>query len=130
MNNSDDQEFALNFERTIRLIAEKDIDRDEFYFTVARMDQTLFMKAAIQSTIMNYWPIEAKRLVKGGQYVQAIKLCRQQTGYGLKEAKRIIDAWRFDGIWNTATGALDDWEKPDEDNFANERKALYAQDNY
>ena len=108
------------------MISEKDIDRDEFYFAVARLDPELFMKAALESTTNCYWAREVKKLVGDDWYVDAIKLCRKETGFGLKDSKRVIDAWRFDGIWNTRPGGLDGWERPDVVLGANERRALDA----
>ena len=38
------------------------------------------------------WHDEVKRLVQQGQKIQAIKLYREKTGLGLKEAKDAVDA--------------------------------------
>ena len=37
---------------------------------------------------------EVKKLVKNGRKVEAIKLIREQTGMGLKEAKDLVDRFR------------------------------------
>lgn len=42
----------------------------------------------------NKWYKEAVQFVRGQQMVSAVKLCREKTGFGLKEAKDIIDAVR------------------------------------
>ncbi len=39
-------------------------------------------------------PAEARDLADAGNMIQAIKLVREQTGLGLKEAKDIVDAYR------------------------------------
>jgi ribosomal protein L7/L12 len=37
--------------------------------------------------------MEARLLVERGSMIEAIKLVREKTGLGLKEAKDLVDAW-------------------------------------
>ncbi len=39
------------------------------------------------------WQSEARVLVDNGQKISAIKLVREQTGLGLKEAKELVERW-------------------------------------
>lgn len=38
------------------------------------------------------WQLEARSLVQQGKKIDAIKLCRERTGLGLKEAKDAVEA--------------------------------------
>ena len=42
---------------------------------------------------MNTWQDEAKYLVTQGRKIEAIKIVREKTGLGLKEAKQLVDGW-------------------------------------
>jgi ribosomal protein L7/L12 len=39
-------------------------------------------------------------LLEQGQKIEAVKLCRERTGLGLKEAKDAVEALQRDGAWN------------------------------
>ncbi|HEV7504761.1 MAG TPA: 50S ribosomal protein L7/L12 [Thermoanaerobaculia bacterium] len=41
------------------------------------------------------WEIEAKALCATGKKINAIKIVREQTGLGLKEAKDLVESWRL-----------------------------------
>jgi ribosomal protein L7/L12 len=36
--------------------------------------------------------------IEAGFFIEAIKLVRQYTGFGLKDSKDIVDFWRANGI--------------------------------
>ncbi|MFJ2369054.1 hypothetical protein [Microbacterium sp. NPDC087665] len=50
--------------------------------------------ASIRATLPVNVAVEIDRLVASNQPIVAIKLLRQHTGFGLKETKDLIDAWR------------------------------------
>lgn len=39
---------------------------------------------------------QAKKLIKGGQFIAAVKIIRDSNGLGLKESKDICEQWRED----------------------------------
>ena len=39
------------------------------------------------------WMVEAKRLLMRGRKIDAIKLVREQSQLGLKEAKDLVESW-------------------------------------
>lgn len=43
-------------------------------------------------------PEESRRLVTEGKYIEAIKVYREKTGAGLKEAKDAVDRYRDAGV--------------------------------
>jgi Ribosomal protein L7/L12 C-terminal domain len=46
------------------------------------------------SPVVSSWEGEARNLAARGQAIEAIKLVREKTGLGLKEAKDLVDSWR------------------------------------
>jgi len=39
------------------------------------------------------WEFEAKRMIEEGKKINAIKLVREHTSLGLKEAKDLVESW-------------------------------------
>ena len=39
------------------------------------------------------WEVEARNLVRQGKKINAIKMVRESTGMGLKEAKDLVESW-------------------------------------
>jgi hypothetical protein len=45
------------------------------------------------SDVLDDWEREARDLMAGGNKIQAIKVVRDGTGMGLKEAKDLVESW-------------------------------------
>jgi hypothetical protein len=44
--------------------------------------------------VVSAWEGEARRFAARGEAIEAIKLVREKTGLGLKEAKDLVESWR------------------------------------
>jgi len=43
--------------------------------------------------VFEHWEVEARALVAAGRRLEAIKVVRAGSGYGLKQAKDLVESW-------------------------------------
>ena len=79
------------YAHAIDLLMENTVDYKNIAIKLAKTNPELFCQLC-QSKNSNDWHYKVLTLIQAGQKIEAIKLCREKTNYGLKEAKDIIDA--------------------------------------
>lgn len=85
-----------HYAKAIDILMGSPVDFKAICIELAKQQPELFCTLAHGAAPSNdnAWHLEAIAHMRAGNLVTAIKLCRQQTGFGLKEAKDIIDALR------------------------------------
>lgn len=92
---------TANFKTAIDILMSNKFDARTIAIELAKQHPSIFVKLATgQPTqtrgelpeIMEGWYFDAARMILRGERVAAIKAIRENTGYGLKEAKDISDA--------------------------------------
>jgi len=81
------------YAKAIDILVGSTVDYKAICIELAKQNPELFCDLAAPSR-GNSWQKEVVDLVRSNQTVSAIKLCREKTGFGLKEAKDVIDAVR------------------------------------
>jgi hypothetical protein len=67
---------------------------EELVTTIRSLDGRL--RNLEQELLPAPWEPEAREMVKNGKKINAIKLVREQTGLGLKEAKDLVESWNIE----------------------------------
>lgn len=85
-----------HYAKAIDILMGPAVDFKAMCIELAKQNPELFcsLAAGAAPSRDNKWHKEAIQFVRGQQMVSAVKLCREKTGFGLKEAKDIIDAVR------------------------------------
>ena len=81
-----------NYSKVIELLANHNLDLRAIALQVAKDSPSAFVAAAKKTA--PEWRVQAKALLDAGEFIGAIKFCREQTGWGLKESKDAVDAMR------------------------------------
>jgi len=79
------------YAKAIDILVGSTVDYKAICIELAKQNPELFCNLAAPSR-SNSWQKEVVDLVRSNQTVSATMLCREKTGFGLKEAKDIIDA--------------------------------------
>lgn len=91
------------YAKAIDILMGREVDFKSMCIELAKQNPELFctLAAGAAPSKDNAWHREAVQFMRNGNMVSAIKLCREKTGFGLKEAKDIIDAvlTRDGDIW-------------------------------
>lgn len=66
-------------------------DKTEVLLALCARDPELLLDVVREAT-MEPWKQECKNFLLAGKKIEAIKLCRAQTGWGLKESKDWVEA--------------------------------------
>ena len=104
-----------HYAQAIDILMGKEVDFRSMCIELAKQNPELFCSLAEKNApVSNVWHAEAIAHVRGGNIVSAIKLCREKTGFGLKEAKDVMDAVR--------TREGDRWYRPD---LCDQQMAVY-----
>jgi hypothetical protein len=82
------------YAQAIDILMGTPVDFKAMCIELAKQNPELFCHLAAQAAPSkdNAWHKEALRFMREGNKIGAIKLCREKTGFGLREAKDIIDA--------------------------------------
>jgi hypothetical protein len=106
-----------HYAQAIDILMGKEVDFRSMCIELAKQNPELFCSLAEKTAPVNNsnaWHVEAIAHVRGGNIVSAIKLCREKTGFGLKEAKDVMDAVR--------NREGDRWYRPD---LCDQQMAVY-----
>jgi len=106
-----------HYAQAIDILMGKEVDFRSMCIELAKQNPELFCTLAEKTAPTNNsnaWHVEAIAHVRGGNIVSAIKLCREKTGFGLKEAKDVMDAVR--------NRDSDRWYRPD---LCDQQMAVY-----
>lgn len=82
------------FQKAIDVLMNENIDYKKVCIALAQTNPKLFIKLVDDPNVfkpVEEWHREVKRHMIGVRKVEAIKLIREKTGFGLKEAKDISD---------------------------------------
>jgi ribosomal protein L7/L12 len=80
----------MNYYEVAIDIISKDQDWRELVFEIAKKNPSAIVSAYAKNK--NLWQFEAKKLMDAGEKIKAIKYCRNETGFSLKEAKDAVEA--------------------------------------
>jgi ribosomal protein L7/L12 len=110
MIQSTELENTMNahYAKAIDLLMGGKVDFKTLAIELAKQNPELFCTLAVpavQAVTDDAWKPDAIRFIRQGNLVSSIKLVREKTGFGLKEAKDVVDALR------TRDG--DRWFRPD-----------------
>ena len=97
-----------HYAKAIDLLMGGKVDFKTLAIELAKQNPELFCTLAVpavQTVTDDAWKPDAIRFIRQGNLVSSIKLVREKTGFGLKEAKDVVDALR--------TRAGDQWFRPD-----------------
>jgi hypothetical protein len=96
-----------HYAQAIDILMGREVDFKSMCIELAKQNPELFCTLAAKAAPSKdkAWHREAIAHMRAGEMVSAIKLCREKTGFGLKEAKDVMDAVR------TRDG--DQWFRPD-----------------
>lgn len=85
-----------HYAQAIDILMGKEVDFRSMCIELAKQNPELFCTLAAKDAPSkdNAWHREAINHMRDNEMVTAIKMCREKTGFGLKEAKDIIDAIR------------------------------------
>ena len=85
-----------HYAQAIDILMGKEVDFRAMCIELAKQNPELFcsLAAGAAPSKDNAWHKEAIAQIRNNHLVTAIKLCREKTGFGLKEAKDVIDAIR------------------------------------
>ena len=86
---------AQMYARAIEITTSSQFDPRKIAIALAQVDPGLFIKLFETTTVVPSWQREVVALTYGSQIVSAIKLIRERTGLGLKEAKDVADNLRL-----------------------------------
>ncbi len=83
--------------KNIYAAAITELERDQFsaqavIFEIARKTPAAYVAAVNRLRNQVDWKHACIDLVRAGQKIEAIKLCRSATGMGLKEARDVVEA--------------------------------------
>ena len=85
--------MANYYAQAIKRIASDDLDYKAIAIAFAIKHPKDFVYAAnISNPKKAGWKDQCKTMVDGGRKIEAIKLCREETGMGLMEAKDFVEA--------------------------------------
>ena len=79
------------YKKIIEIFATKEIDYKGICVRLAQNDPDLFLEYADPLATLEEWQQEALEDMKAGRRIQAIRICRNETGWGLKESKEAVD---------------------------------------
>lgn len=85
---------TLHFQKAIAVLMNENIDYKKVCIALAQSNPKLFVKLVDDPNVfkpVEDWHREVKRNMIGERKIEAIKLIRNMTGFGLKEAKDISD---------------------------------------
>lgn len=102
------------YRQAIDIIVANQLNYEDLGVALAKENPALFVKLVAQQKDVDVpgveqWQRDVYSHIIGGNMVNAIKLTREKTGFGLKEAKDVCDAVRYTLIANKRMS------KPDHD---------------
>lgn len=84
----------LAYAKAIDLLVDGGIDYKSIAVNLAKLNPELFVQLAEGKGIIESWCSKVIDFIKEAKYVDAIKLIRTETDFGLKEAKDVADVTR------------------------------------
>lgn len=84
----------LAYAKAIDLLVDGGVDYKSIAVNLAKLNPELFVQLAEGKGIIESWCSKVVSYIKEAKYVDAIKLIRTETGFGLKEAKDVADVAR------------------------------------
>jgi ribosomal protein L7/L12 len=92
-----------NFKKAIEYLTGPGLDLKAVIIEIAKTNPAVFCRAVERAKYpAAKWRRQAEALVLAGKKINAIKLCRENTGLGLKEAKEMIDFFEQYREWRVA----------------------------
>lgn len=85
---------SLYYKKAINILMDGDVDFKKLGVALAQTNPKLFIQLVDDPNVfrpVEQWHRDVKHLTCAGRKVEAIKLIREKTGFGLKEAKDISD---------------------------------------
>lgn len=82
------------YKKAINILMDGDVDFKKLGVTLAQMNPKLFVQLVDNPNVfrpIEQWHRDVKHLMCDSKKIEAIKLMREKTGFGLKEAKDISD---------------------------------------
>lgn len=85
-----------HYAQAIDILMGREVDFKAMCIQLAKQNPELFCQLVAKASPSkdHKWHKEAVSHLRAGNMVSAIKLCREKTGFGLKEAKDTMDAVR------------------------------------
>lgn len=92
-----------NFKKAIEYLTGPGLDLKAVIIGIAKTNPAVFCRAAERAKYpAAKWRGEAEALVLNGKKINAIKLRRENTGLGFKEAKEMVDFFEQYREWRVA----------------------------